>query len=142
VLITTFVCIDFSASKQVPPISTSSQCQQLELQAKLLNYFLGSNKSNINQRKAVKRTCFTSLDKQWLEEFVLQITVLRWGWVFFKSRLQNNVRRFGRGLAGLFSQQILLNLIKRCSNQHAEIFINETNMRRFESVFTNQITSS
>ena len=35
------------------------------------------------------------------------------------------------------SQQILLNLIKRCSNQHAEIFMNETNMRRFESVFTN-----
>ena len=32
-------------------------------------------------------------------------------------------------LAGLFSQQILLNLIKRCSNQHAEIFMNETNMR-------------
>jgi len=28
---------------------------------------------------------------------------LRWGWVFFKSRLQNDVRRFGRGLAGLFS---------------------------------------
>jgi len=68
--------------------------------------------------------------------------VLRWGWVFFKSPLQNDVRRFGRGLAGLFSQQILLNLIKRCSNQHAEIFMNETNMRRFESVFTNRITSS
>jgi len=68
--------------------------------------------------------------------------VLRWGWVFFKSRLQNNVRRFGRGLAGLFSQQILLNLIKWCSNQHAEIIMNETNMRCFESVFTNRITSS
>ena len=24
-------------------------CEQIELQAKLLNYFLGSNKSNINQ---------------------------------------------------------------------------------------------
>jgi len=66
---------------------------------------------------------------------------LRWGWVFFKSRLQNDVRRFGRGLAGLFSQKILLDLIKRCSNQHAEIFMNETNMRRFESVFTNRITT-
>jgi len=53
-LITTFVCIDFSASKQVPFISTSSQ----------------------RQRKAVKRICSASLDKQWLEEFVLQITVL------------------------------------------------------------------
>ena len=31
---------------------------------------------------------------------------LRWGWVFFKSRLKNDVRRLGRGLAGLFSQQI------------------------------------
>ena len=69
-------------------------------------------------------------------------TWLRWGWVFFKSRLQNDVRRFGRGLAGLFSQQIVLNLIKRCSNQHAEILMNETNMRRFESVFTNRITTS
>ena len=31
---------------------------------------------------------------------------------------------------------------KRChsSNQQAEIFMNETNMRRFESVFTNRIT--
>jgi len=67
---------------------------------------------------------------------------LRWGWVFFTSRLQNDVRRVGRGLAGLFSQQILLNLIKRCSNQHAEIFMDETNMRRFECVFTNQISSS
>ena len=67
---------------------------------------------------------------------------LRWGSVFFKSREQNNVRRFGRGLAGLFSQQILLNLIKRCSDQHTEIFMDKTNMRRFESVFTNRITSS
>jgi len=67
---------------------------------------------------------------------------LRWGWVFSKSRLQNDVRRFGRDLTGLFSQQILLNLIKRCSNQHAEIFINETNMRRFENVFRNRISSS
>jgi len=66
---------------------------------------------------------------------------LRWGWVFFKSRLQNDVRRFGRVLASLFSQQILLNLIQRCSNQHAEIFVDETNMRRFESVFTNRITT-
>jgi len=39
-------------------------------------------------------------------------------------------------------RSLLLNLIKRCSNQHAEIFMNETNMRRFESVFTNRITSS
>jgi len=38
---------------------------------------------------------------------------------------------FGRGLAGLFSQQILLNLIKQCRNQHAEIFMNETNTFRF-----------
>jgi len=68
--------------------------------------------------------------------------LLRSGWVFFKSRLQNDVRRFGRGLAGLFSQQIVLNLIKRCSNQHAEIFMNETNMRCFASVSTNRITSS
>ena len=67
---------------------------------------------------------------------------LRWGLVFFKSRLQNDVRRFGCGLAGLFSQQNLLNLIKRCSNQHAEIFMDETNMRRLESVFTNRITTS
>ena len=67
---------------------------------------------------------------------------LMWGWEFFKSRLQNDVCRFGRGLAGLFSQQILLSLIERCSNQHAEIFVNETNMRRFESVFTNRITTS
>jgi len=67
---------------------------------------------------------------------------LRWGWVFFKSRLHYDVRRFGRVLAGLFSQQILLNLIKRCSNQHAEIFMDETNMQRFESVFTNRITTS
>ena len=73
---------------------------------------------------------------------VVVVSLLRWGWVFFKSRLQNDVRKFGRGLVGLFSQQILLNLIKRCSNQHAEIFMNETNMRRFESVFTNRITSS
>ena len=48
--------------------------------------------------------------------------------------LQNDVRRFGRVLAGLFSQQILLNMIQRCSNQQAEIFMDETNMRRFESV--------
>ena len=48
-LITTFVCIDFSA----PLISTSSQ----------------------RQRKAVKRICSASLDEQWPEEFVLQITV-------------------------------------------------------------------
>jgi len=27
-------------------------CEQIELQAKLLNYFLGSNKSNINQKAA------------------------------------------------------------------------------------------
>ena len=67
---------------------------------------------------------------------------LRWGWVFFKSRLQNDVRRFGRVLAGLFSQQILFNLIQRCSNHHAEIFMDETNMRRFETVFTNRITTS
>jgi len=62
------------------------------------------------------------------QKFLLKKLVLRWGWVFFKSRLQSDVRRFGRGLAGLFSQQTLLNLIKRCSNQHAEIFMNETNM--------------
>jgi len=67
---------------------------------------------------------------------------LRWGWVFFKSRLQNDVRRFGRVLAGLFSQQILSNLIQRCSNHHAEIYMDETNMRRFETVFTNRITTS
>jgi len=67
---------------------------------------------------------------------------LRLGGVFFISRLQNYVCRFGRGLAGLFSQQILLNLIKRCSNQLAEIFMNERNMRRFESVFTNRISST
>jgi len=53
-LITTFVCIDFSAPKQVPLISISSQ----------------------RQRKAVKRICSASLDKKWLEEFVLQMTVL------------------------------------------------------------------
>ena len=29
--------------------SACSSCEQIELQAKLLNYFLGSNKSNINQ---------------------------------------------------------------------------------------------
>jgi len=52
-LITTFVCIDFSAPKQVPLNSTSSQ----------------------RQRKAVKRICSASLDKQLLEEFVPQITV-------------------------------------------------------------------
>ena len=74
--------------------------------------------------------------------FLKRKDTLRWDWVFFKSRLQNDVRRLGCGLAGLLSQQILLNLIKRCSNQHAEIFMNETNMRRFESVFTNRITSS
>jgi len=69
---------------------------------------------------------------------ILQITSLFFkSRVFFKSRLQNDVRRFGRGYAGLFSQKILLNLIKRCSNQHAEIFMNEKNMGRFESVFTN-----
>ena len=73
---------------------------------------------------------------------LLLFCALRWGCVFFKSRLQNDVRRFGRGLAGLFSQQILLNLIKRCSYQLDEIFMNETNMRRFESVFTNRISSS
>ena len=33
-------------------------------------------------------------------------------------------------------------LIKRCSNQHAAIFMNETNMRCFQSVFKNRITSS
>jgi len=76
------------------------------------------------------------------EEDETQDAELRWGWVFLKSRLQNDVRRFGRVLAGLFSQQILLNLIQRCSNQHAEIFMDETNMRRFESVFTNRITTS
>jgi len=42
------------SSKQVPLISTSSQ----------------------RQRKDVKRVCFASLDKHWLEEFVLQITDL------------------------------------------------------------------
>ena len=67
---------------------------------------------------------------------------LRWGWVFFKSFLQNDVCRFGRSLTGLFSQQILLNLIKLSRNQHVEIFMNETNMRRFESVSTNHISSS
>ena len=67
---------------------------------------------------------------------------LRWSWVFLKSRLQNDVRRLGHGLAGLFSQQILLHLTKQCSNQHAEIFMNETNMRRFEILFTNRISSS
>ena len=50
--------------------------------------------------------------------FLSHLLRLRWGWVSFKSRLQNDVRRFGRGLAGLFSQQILLNLIKRFSIQH------------------------
>jgi len=44
----------FGASKQVPLISTSSQRQQ----------------------KAVKRICSAYLDKQWLEEFVLQTNVL------------------------------------------------------------------
>ena len=68
-------------------------------------------------------------------EKLILLPALRWGWVFFKSRVQNDVRRFGRGLAGLFSLQILLNLIKRCSNQHAEIVMNETNMRRFEKSF-------
>ena len=66
-------------------------------------------------------------------------TGVRWGLVFFKSRLQKDVRRSGRVLAGLFSQQILLNLIKRCSNQHAEIFMDETNMRRFESVLISHV---
>jgi len=45
---------------------------------------------------------------------------------------------FGRSL---FSTDFV-DLIQRCSNQHAEIFMDETNMRRFESVFTNRITTS
>ena len=77
-----------------------------------------------------------------IQDWIPLFPFIRWGLVFFKSRLHNDVRRFGRGLAGLFSQQNLLNLIKRCSNQHAEIFMDETNMRRFESVFTNRITTS
>ena len=84
----------------------------------------------------------TSIICSWHRYQVGVLSELKVGLVFFKSRLQNDVRRFGRGLAGLFSQQNLLNLIKRCSNQHAEIFMNETNMRRFESVFTNRITTS
>jgi len=43
--------------------------------------------------------------------------------------------------AGLFSQQILLNLIKRFSNEHTEIVMNETNMPRFDSIFTKRISS-
>jgi len=35
----------------VPRVCVSAQFEQIELQAKLLNYFLGSNKSNINQCK-------------------------------------------------------------------------------------------
>ena len=31
------------------PVPKKSYLEQIELQAKLLNYFLGSNKSNINQ---------------------------------------------------------------------------------------------
>ena len=69
---------------------------------------------------------------------VENLILLNWGWVFYKSRLQNDVRRFGRGLTGLIPQQFLSNLIKRCSNQRAEIFMHETHMR----CFTNRITSS
>ena len=42
--------------------------EQIELQAKLLNYFLGSNKSHINQRERVPRSC-------------------GWGWVAWISRV-------------------------------------------------------
>jgi len=40
------------------------------------------------------------------KKLIFVMNILRWGWVFFKSRLQKDVRRFGRTLTGLFSQQI------------------------------------
>jgi len=66
---------------------------------------------------------------------------LRWGWVFCKSRLQNDVRRSDSGFAGLFSQQILLNWIKLWSNQHAEILMNETNIKCFHESNLFKLTS-
>ena len=84
---------------------------------------------------------YPHLNKSFVMRFV-SISDLRMFWPRVSSRLQNDVHRFERVLTGLFSQQILLNLIKRCSNQHAQIFMDETNMRRFESVFTNRITKS
>jgi len=59
---------------------------------------------------------------------------LRWGWVFFKSRLQNDVHRFGCDLAGLFSQQILLNLIKRCRYSHSGTHVTPRSWRSSDRI--------
>ena len=42
--------------------------QQIELQAKLLNYFLGSNKSNINQSSRDLKLKFISIRKEKTEK--------------------------------------------------------------------------
>ena len=57
-------------------LQRSSSKEQIELQAKLLNYFLGSNKSNINQKKTlcareVHRMVFGSLNVQNLHQKML-----------------------------------------------------------------------
>jgi len=120
--------------------------QQLSIHIKrLLNYL---KSSDFFARESCSRAVIPlpkNLSRKIARFLVSKIgpaTGVRWGWVFFKSRLHNDVRRSGRVLAGLFSQQILSNTIQRCSNQHAENFIDETNMRRFESVFTNRITTN
>ena len=43
------VAVCCSVLQCVAECCSKLQCEQIELQAKLLNYFLGSNKSNINQ---------------------------------------------------------------------------------------------
>jgi len=42
-------CSDYDLDSLVTPAPSDTTTTHIELQAKLLNYFLGSNKSNINQ---------------------------------------------------------------------------------------------
>ena len=52
-----------------------------------------------------------------------------------QSELHINGRTFFRSheeFLSLFSQQILSNLLKRCSDKHSEMFMYKTNMRPFE----------
>jgi len=45
--------LEFSGQSEQAPFPAAALNEQIELQAKLLNYFLGSNKSNINQFPAL-----------------------------------------------------------------------------------------
>ena len=69
------LCVLFHSSKnkiQHTDISNLKRFEQIELQAKLLNYFLGSNKSNINQSSTVlfkTSTVFFSSNPRWPLKF-------------------------------------------------------------------------